>query len=69
MSEAYARAAKGAPAAELPAYRFQPPVAGWLAGWLPQMAHWDWQDPPAHEGIVQERADPAIERRIRRQAP
>ena len=69
MSEAYARAARGAPAAELPAYRFQPPVAGWLAGWLPQMAHWDWQDPPAHEVVVQERADPAIERRIRRQAP
>ena len=69
MSEAYARAARGTPAAELPAYRFQAPVAGWLAGWLPQMAHWDWQDPPAHEVIVQERADPAIERRIRRQPP
>ena len=69
MSEAYTRAARGAPAAELPAYRFQPPVAGWLAGWLPQMAHWDWQDPPAHEVVVQERADPAIERRIRRTGP
>jgi beta-glucosidase/6-phospho-beta-glucosidase/beta-galactosidase len=69
MSEAYARAARGAPAAELPAYRFQPPVAGWLAGWLPQMAHWDWQDPPAHEVAIQERADPVIERRIRRKGP
>ncbi len=65
MSEAYARAAGGARAAELPAYRFQHPVAGWLAGWLPQMAHWEWQEPPAHELVVQERAHP--ERRIRRE--
>jgi len=49
MSAAYAMAARGATAAELPAYRFQPPVDGWLAGWLPQMAHWAWQDPPPHE--------------------
>ncbi len=49
MSAAYAAAARGAPAAALPAYRFQPPVAGWLRGWLPQMAHWDWQDPPPAE--------------------
>jgi beta-glucosidase/6-phospho-beta-glucosidase/beta-galactosidase len=69
MSKAYAAAARGVPAAELPAYRFQPPVAGWLAGWLPQMAHWDWQDPPAHEVAIQERADPVIERRIRRKGP
>lgn len=45
MSAAYTRAAHGAPAADLPAYRFQPPVDGWLAGWRPQMAHWDWQGP------------------------
>lgn len=44
MSDAYARATRGAPAADPPAYRFQPPVAGWLAGWLPQMAHWDWRN-------------------------
>ena len=49
MSAAYAHAARGAPAAELPAYRFQPPVDRQLAGWRPQMAHWDWQDPPAVE--------------------
>jgi beta-glucosidase/6-phospho-beta-glucosidase/beta-galactosidase len=52
MSAAYARAARGAPASELPAYRFQPPVDRWLAGWMPQMDHWDWQDPPAHEVVV-----------------
>jgi len=49
MSAAYAMAAGGAPAAALPAYRFQPPVSASLAGWLPQMAHWDWHDPPAAE--------------------
>ena len=49
MSLAYATAAHGHPAAELPAYRFQPPVDTWLRGWLPQMAHWNWQDPPAAE--------------------
>jgi hypothetical protein len=65
MSAAYTRAATGTSAADLPGYRFQPPVAGWLAGWLPQMAHWDWQDPPAHEVIVQAQADDRIRRRIR----
>jgi beta-glucosidase/6-phospho-beta-glucosidase/beta-galactosidase len=48
MSESYSRAARGAPAAALPAYRFRPPVAGWLRGWLPQMAHWDWEEPPVY---------------------
>lgn len=55
MSTAYALAARGTPSAALPAYRFQPPVAGWLAGWLPQMAHWDWQDPPPSEVRVPRR--------------
>ena len=49
MSAAYARGGPRAPGIRAPAYRFQPPVAGWLAGWMPQMAHWDWQDPPAQE--------------------
>jgi beta-glucosidase/6-phospho-beta-glucosidase/beta-galactosidase len=52
MSSAYVRAAAGAPAADLPAYRFQPPVAGWLKGWLPQMSHWEWQDPPPSEIVA-----------------
>ncbi len=69
MSATYARAATGTPAADLPAYRFQPPVAGWLAGWLPQMAHWDWKEPPAHEVVVQARADDRIARRIREKGP
>ena len=43
------------PSSELTAYRFQPPVDRWLAGWLPQMDHWDWQDPPALEVVVRGR--------------
>jgi beta-glucosidase/6-phospho-beta-glucosidase/beta-galactosidase len=69
MSASYVRAATGTPAADLPAYRFQPPVAGWLGGWLPQMAHWDWQDPPVEEVRAEEAADPAIERRIAEKGP
>lgn len=49
MSVAYSMAAGGAPAADLPAYRFRPPVSAWLSGWMPQMSHWDWQDPPPAE--------------------
>lgn len=45
MSDAYALAAQGTPARDLPAYRFRRPVADWLQGYLPQMAHWDWQAP------------------------
>jgi beta-glucosidase/6-phospho-beta-glucosidase/beta-galactosidase len=49
MSRSYALAARGAPAAALPAYAFQRPVADWLAGYRPQMAHWDWRPPPPDE--------------------
>ncbi len=49
MSVSYAMAAGGAPAAELPAYRFRRPVADWLAGWLPHMGAWEWRDPPGDE--------------------
>ncbi len=34
-------------ASDLPAYRFQPPVDEQLAGFMPQMAHWEWRDPLA----------------------
>jgi beta-glucosidase/6-phospho-beta-glucosidase/beta-galactosidase len=51
MSAADAAAARGENASELPAYRFQPPVSGWLRGWLPQMEHWEWQDPPPAEVV------------------
>jgi glycosyltransferase involved in cell wall biosynthesis/beta-glucosidase/6-phospho-beta-glucosidase/beta-galactosidase len=47
FTQAWEAAAAGAAAADLPAYRFQAPVDLALAGFLPQMAHWDWVDPPA----------------------
>jgi beta-glucosidase/6-phospho-beta-glucosidase/beta-galactosidase len=34
-------------AADLPAYEFQPPLDEQLRGFLPQMAHWEWQVPLA----------------------
>lgn len=65
MSASYALAAAGAPAARLPAYRFQPPVSDWLRGWLPQMSHWAWQDPPPAEIVAGPRQQAAaVERRV-----
>ncbi len=49
MSRSYALAAAGVPAAELPAYRLQEPVASWLEGYRPHMEHWSWQPPPPGE--------------------
>ena len=49
MSEAYEQAARGISAADLPAYRFAQPVATWLQGYLPHMAHWRWQPRPEGE--------------------
>jgi hypothetical protein len=46
MSASYALAARGVPAADLPAYRLSPEVADHLAGYRQQMAHWDWQPAP-----------------------
>jgi len=63
MSSAYALAASGAPVAALPAFRFREPVADWLRGWAPQMAHWEWQDPPVYETDPPPPAEP-IELRI-----
>jgi beta-glucosidase/6-phospho-beta-glucosidase/beta-galactosidase len=62
MSRSYALAAGGAPSSELPAYRFTDSVGHWLSGLMPQMADYDWIDPPAAErgflerGIVTARA-------------
>ncbi len=49
MSRVFARVANGATSAELPAYRFSPPVAGWVSALLPLMDHFDWRDAPAEE--------------------
>jgi len=46
MSTAYTMAAHGFTSADLAAYRFLPPVDRWLAGYLPQMTHWEWQEAP-----------------------
>ncbi len=49
MSASFRIAAGGAASSDLPAYELQPPVSTWLAGWLPHMAHWQWQPPPPNE--------------------
>ncbi|MDP8968456.1 MAG: family 1 glycosylhydrolase [Actinomycetota bacterium] len=49
MSRAFALAAEGRPAAELPAYRLTPEVAAWTAQLAPLMAHFEWIDPPRDE--------------------
>jgi beta-glucosidase len=49
MSDSYALAAGGSPAADLPAYPLAEPVASWLTGYLPQMAHWTWSPRPDTE--------------------
>jgi hypothetical protein len=70
MSAAFTAAAAGTPAADLPAYRFQAPVSDWLTGWMPQMAHWHWQD-PAPEEIVARSPDygKEIELKVREAGP
>jgi beta-glucosidase len=49
MSGSFALAACGSPAADLPAYPLAEPVASWLTGYLPQMAHWTWSPRPDTE--------------------
>ncbi len=49
MSRAFTRAARGATSAQLPAYRFSPPVARWVSALLPLMDHYDWRGSPAEE--------------------
>ena len=51
FTRTWAAAAAGAPAAELPAYRFQPPCDEQLQGLSSQMSHWTWQDPPDEERV------------------
>jgi len=49
FTDAWEAAVGGASVASLPAYRFQQPCATQLAGLLPAMSHWPWQDPPREE--------------------
>ncbi len=46
LSDLYAALAAGQiTSREIPAYRFQEPVSTELAGFMPQMQHWEWQEP------------------------
>jgi beta-glucosidase/6-phospho-beta-glucosidase/beta-galactosidase len=51
FTQVWEDAASGVRAEDLPAYRFQPPCDELLAGFMPQMAHWPWQEPPADEWV------------------
>jgi len=46
FTEVWESAASGAQSADLPAYLFQPPLDAELSGFLQQMRHWPWQEPP-----------------------
>ncbi|HWC13655.1 MAG TPA: family 1 glycosylhydrolase [Actinomycetota bacterium] len=52
MSDSFRLAATGASAAELPAYEFQQPVATWMTGFRPYMAHWNWQPPRPEDHLL-----------------
>ena len=70
MSDSYRRAVAGTPARDLPAYRFQEPVASWLRGWISQVQHWDWIDPPAGELVANAPTyEDQIELKIRDEGP
>ncbi|HYP46461.1 MAG TPA: hypothetical protein VEQ66_14835 [Propionibacteriaceae bacterium] len=51
FTSAWRAAAAGAPVDELPAYRLQPPNVAHLAGFLPGLQHWPWQDPGGDEFV------------------
>jgi hypothetical protein len=57
FTEAWEAALAGVATAELPAYRFQAPCDSQLAGLLPGLAHWDWQDPPPSCVVEPKRID------------
>ncbi|MDP9397209.1 MAG: glycosyltransferase, partial [Actinomycetota bacterium] len=64
MTRAWTAAAAGAPAATLPAYRLQSPAAERLAGYLPQLAHWPWQDPSPEDLVPPVQVPPAAMPRL-----
>jgi len=49
FTDAWEAVAAGATSIDLPAYRLQSPCDEQLAGFLPQLSHWRWQEPPAGE--------------------
>lgn len=52
FSAAWRAVAAGACAADLPAYRWQPPCDTQLAGFASLMPDWPWQDPPHGERVT-----------------
>ncbi|MDP8937794.1 MAG: family 1 glycosylhydrolase [Actinomycetota bacterium] len=65
MTESFRLAAAGTPASALPAFELQEPVATWLQGFGPEMAHWRWQPPPPGQvGPTVDRPDERIELRV-----
>jgi len=64
MTLSYARAAGGAPAADLPAFRYREPVNRWLRGWRSQTEHWEWLDPPDDDFVSPDRHDTELELRV-----
>jgi beta-glucosidase len=65
MSETYRQAAAGAHSSELTAYSLGEPVATWLRGYQPQMAHWSWTPAPdADQGRSLPRTETRMELRI-----
>ena len=59
MSASFRRAAAGAPASQLPAYRLTDRTANWVSQLLPQMEGYRWQEAPAAEAAI---GDPHIVR-------
>ncbi len=57
FTDAWEAAAAGAPVADLPAVRFQPPCDAQLAGILPSLGHWPWRDPLPAEAVPALRTD------------
>ncbi|HYY11145.1 MAG TPA: glycosyltransferase [Kineosporiaceae bacterium] len=51
LTRAWQAVAAGARAADLPAYRPQPPVTDQLAGYAPWLRGWPWTDPPPGEVV------------------
>ena len=51
FTSSFISASCGASAAELPAYRFQEPVATWLSGYATHMDDWEWRSPPEVERL------------------
>ena len=64
MTKSFRLATSGAPASDLPAFELQEPVATWLEGYRPQMAHWRWDPPPPEEVGPVEDPDMRIELKI-----